>query len=164
MLRNTGSNRENIRIENDIILDPLNKPITYNTRQESDSTITEEQNNLDKEMSIKKLNNSIKVLEANMNMYLIYDNYDTKNKIILEDLKKKQKNQEKELKKLIEDRDKLKLALSYNDDKGTQFKKKSNILGVVNIILLLLLIASIVLIIYTIYTYDDNILLNEMYY
>ena len=54
-----------------------------------------------------KAENLLKTLEANMKMYMIYDNYDTKNEVILKDLKKAE-NQGSELKKLIEDRDKLK--------------------------------------------------------
>ena len=65
------------------------------------------------------------------------------NEVIVTDLKKKSKNQESELKQLIQDRDKLKTVLDYNKDKMINYDKKGNIFKYMNLFLLILIIALV---------------------
>jgi hypothetical protein len=97
-------------------------------------------------------------LEANMKMYMIYDNYDSKNEVILSDLKKKEINQSKELKQLNEDRDKLKVVLDYDKTKAYTYVQGTKNISNLNIFLLILLIACIVLIIYRILTHPYGLI------
>ena len=106
----------------------------------------------------KKLRNLFSRLEANMKMYMIYDNYDSKNKVILSDLKKKEINQTKELKQLNEDRDKLKVELDYDKTKASTYVHGTKTIRNLNIFLLILLIACIVLIIYRILTHPYGLI------
>ena len=84
---------------------------------------------------------------------MLFDNYDSKNNVILEDLKKKAESQEHELKKTIEQRDKL-MAL-YQDTKEDveEYKDDEKSYKIVNILLFILLLAKIIFIIYKLYTY-----------
>ena len=59
----------------------------------------------------KHFKNQVDSLKAYLNMYLLYDSYDNKNSVILDDLVKKMNNQQKELKKIYEDKDKLKSVI-----------------------------------------------------
>jgi hypothetical protein len=104
------------------------------------------------------LNKLYERLKTNIHMYSIYDNYDSKNKVILADLKKKERNQAKELKQLIEDRDKLKVVLDYDKNKSSKYVNGTTTIGRINILLLLLLIACIVLIIYRILTHPYGLI------
>tara|TARA_B110001469_G_scaffold127704_1_gene149916 strand:+ start:3735 stop:4571 length:837 start_codon:yes stop_codon:yes gene_type:complete len=105
-----------------------------------------------------ELNKLYERLKTNIHMYSIYDNYDSKNKVILADLKKKERNQAKELKQLIEDRDKLKVVLDYDKNKSSKYVNGTTTIGRINILLLLLLIACIVLIIYRILTHPYGLI------
>ena len=124
--------------------------------------------NYEIETKKKKLTTQFSRLEANMKMYMIYDNYDSKNKVILSDLKKKEINQSKELKQLNEDRDKLKGVLDYDKTKASKYVQGSKRIRNLNIFLLILLIACIVLIIYRILTHPyglidiKNILVEDL--
>lgn len=109
-----------------------------------------------------KATSLLKTLEANMKMYMIYDNYDTKNEVILKDLKKKAENQSLELKKLIEDRDKLKTVLDYDKTKEEKFDKSANIVKIINILLFLTIIGLIALIIYRIMTHPSLIMSKNL--
>ena len=129
-----------------------------------------EQSPTDREARISRYNkakrskaeNLLKKLEANMKMYMIYDNYDTKNEVILKDLKKKAENQGSELKKLIEDRDKLKTVLDYDKVKEEKFDKSANIVKIINIVLFLTIIGMIALIIYRIMTHPSLLMSKSL--
>lgn len=131
-------------------------PILTKSSQVSGSTDDDEQ----KGKAV--LENNFNTMKSNLQMYLTYDNYDSKNNIILHDLKKKSENQDKKLKELTEERDKLKIILDHKKKKGTRFKFKSSLLSKINIVLLLLLIACITLIIYRIITHPYNVFTSDM--
>lgn len=103
-----------------------------------------------------------KSLETNMKMYMIYDNYDSKNAVILKDLKKKATNQESELKQLKEDRDKLKSVLDFDKENQEKYDKNSDILKGINVFLLLIIIGLIALIIYRIMTHPSLKISNNI--
>ena len=92
-------------------------------------------------------------MRNNLKMYMLYDNFDSKNKVILLDLKKKAKNQEEELKKILESRDKLKVEFQTKHDDTNEFKSKDKTTENINILLFLILLGTIIFIIYKIYTY-----------
>ena len=103
-------------------------------------------------------------MKSNLEMYMLYDNYESKNKVILIDLKKKALNQDEELKKIIESRDKL-MAEFQNKRYNTKlYKSKDSKTEILNTILFLILIATIIFIIYKIYTYplNDSNINNEI--
>lgn len=98
-------------------------------------------------------------LESNLKMYMLFDNYDTKNEAILIDLKKKSINQEEELKNLIESRDKLMAIYSNKKDDNKEFDDDDKTYSIVNPVLFVILLAAIIFIIYKLYTYpieDDS--------
>lgn len=101
----------------------------------------------------KQIQTLFKKMKSNLEMYMLYDNYDSKNKVILIDLKKKAENQEKELKKTLESRDKLMAEFQTTKDNTELYKSKDSNTEIINTILFLLLIGTIVFIIYKIYTY-----------
>ena len=120
--------------------------------------VSTENPNYEIETKKKNLTTQFSRLEANMKMYMIYDNYDSKNKVILSDLKKKEINQSKELKQLNEDRDKLKVVLDYDKTKSSKYVQGAKRIRNLNILLLILLIACIVLIIYRILTHPYGLI------
>jgi hypothetical protein len=98
-------------------------------------------------------------LESNLKMYMLFDNYDTKNEAILIDLKKKSINQEEELKNLIESRDKLMAIYANKKDDNKEFDDDDKTYSIVNPVLFVILLAAIIFIIYKLYTYpveDDS--------
>ena len=101
----------------------------------------------------KQLTNLFKKMKSNLEMYMLYDNYDNKNEVILIDLKKKAKNQEEELKQIMESRDKLMAEFQTKRDNTELYKSKDSKTEIINTLLFLLLIGTIVFIIYKIYTY-----------
>ena len=105
------------------------------------------------ELRKKQVGKLFSKLESNLKMYMLYDNYDTKNEAILTDLKKKASNQEEELKELIESRDKLMAFYSNKKQQTEEFNDKDKTFDVVNTILFIILLALIVFIIYKLYTY-----------
>ena len=101
----------------------------------------------------KQITTLFKKMKSNLEMYMLYDNYDSKNKVILVDLKKKATNQEAELKKILESRDKLMAEFQSKRDNTELYKSKDSRTEILNKILFLILIGTIVFIIYKIYTY-----------
>jgi hypothetical protein len=103
-------------------------------------------------------------LESNLKMYMLYDNYDSKNEVILTDLKKKAKNQEGELKKLIESRDLLMAVYSNKKETSEEMGDDEKNMKLVNYVLFVILLASIVFIIYKLYTYpiDSSLSVNNL--
>jgi len=103
-------------------------------------------------------------LESNLKMYMLYDNYDTKNDVILADLKKKADNQEDELKKLIESRDLIMAVYSNKKDDSEEKGEDERNITLVNYVLFVVLIAAIVFIIYKLYTYplESSISVNNL--
>ena len=104
----------------------------------------------------KELNSTFDRLKSNFEMYMLYDNYDKKNNTLIQQLKKKVDNQNKELKQLIEDRDKLKTLLENDITTNTSYHKNKNILIGLNIILFIIFVILIVAIIYRILTYPHT--------
>ena len=104
-------------------------------------------------MRKKQIKKLFKKMESNLQMYMLYDNYDNKNEVILLDLKKKAKNQDDELKKILESRDKLMAQFKTKQDNTDSYKSKDSKTEILNTILFLLLIGTIIFIIYKIYTY-----------
>jgi len=69
--------------------------------------------------------NQLENLKAYINMYFLYDGYDSKNKVILDDLEKKLKNQKDNLKELYEKNDKIKNGVVvFNEKINIELKKK----------------------------------------
>lgn len=108
---------------------------------------------------LAKKNNILKVyktMESNMNMYLLYDNYDDKNKVILDDLKKKTAIQTKELKDLTETRDKLKIIVDNTKDDSSEFTQQYHTHYYINITLTIILAITIGIIIYIVLIEDSD--------
>ena len=85
-------------------------------------------------------------LETALKLHLLFDNYETKNGVIITDLDKKLTNQQKELKDLKESNDKIRQLIDYdreNIDKNSSNKK---IVKIANIILSISLLIVILLI------------------
>jgi hypothetical protein len=72
----------------------------------------------------KHFENQIDLLRSYLNLYQLFDGYDSKNSIVLKDLEKKLINQKKELKLLYETRDKLHSNLDYSKLKFEEHKTK----------------------------------------
>jgi len=97
---------------------------------------------LDKDLNKKQTEDILKVqkLKTSMELYLLYDNYNVKNSVIIKDLTKKYENQMKELKKQNEKND----MLSHNINiLKTKITKNNNI----NTTLLVFIIIFVILII-----------------
>lgn len=93
----------------------------------------------------KHFKNQVESLKAYLNMYLLYDSYDNKNSVILDDLVKKMNNQQKEMKKIYEDKDKLKAVIHESKLEAEKYEKRKKIL------LLFIIIFSITIPIILIY-------------
>lgn len=104
-------------------------------------------------MRKKQIKNLFKKMESNLEMYMLYDNYDSKNEVILIDLKKKATNQTQELKTILESRDKLMAEFQTKRDNTDLYKSKDSNTEIINTLLFLVLLGTIVFIIYKIYTY-----------
>ena len=102
-----------------------------------------------------RMGKQLSIMEANLKMYMLYDNYQIKNEVIIKDLKKKANNQEEELKALIEKRDKLKVNYDEKVDEQYETTTEEKNMKTANIILFIVLIALLVFMIYKIYTYED---------
>tara|TARA_B100001057_G_scaffold475862_1_gene543122 strand:- start:1842 stop:2312 length:471 start_codon:yes stop_codon:yes gene_type:complete len=76
----------------------------------------------------KHFKNQVDSLKAYLNMYLLYDSYDNKNSVILDDLVKKSNNQQKEMKKLYEDKDKLRSNINEYKLESEEYEKKKKLL------------------------------------
>jgi len=95
-------------------------------------------------MNDSKLLDKIKI---SLDMYLLYDNYNLKHKILIKDLSKKLNNQNNSLKGKSEEIDVLNYKL--NDIKiNTQKNNKTNLLLILGIIMLIILIIIISILIY----------------
>ena len=105
-----------------------------------------------------QINGLYNKMRSNLKMYMLYDNFDSKNKVILSDLKKKTKNQEEELKNILESRDKLKVEFQTKHDDTKELTSKDKTTENINTLLFLILLGTIIFIIYKIYTYpmDQN--------
>jgi len=117
----------------------------------------------------KQIDSLFKKMSSNLKMYMLYDNFDTKNEVILGDLKKKATNQEKKLKELVESRDKLMAEFTSKKDETNNSEEKENNMDIINYILGAILLLSIVFIIYKIYTYplegvnnNNNVNINKL--
>ena len=108
-----------------------------------------------------QIDNLFKKMRSNLKMYMLYDNFDSKNEVILVDLKKKAKNQEEELKQILESRDKLMAEFQTKKENTNEFKSKDKNTETINTILFLILIGSIIFIIYKLYNYPTDKLNNN---
>jgi ABC-type antimicrobial peptide transport system permease subunit len=79
-------------------------------------------------------------LEASLKTYILFNNYENKNEVIIKDLNKKLINQDKEVKDLAEDKDKIKTLILFNKNKLNRSKRKQTIFLVLNIVLLIAII------------------------
>lgn len=164
-----GASQSTTKYENQIgIADSSGITISFD-QLEADSSGTGSSDETINYLKSKRaaMDNQVKILESNMKMYMIYDNYDSKNEVIIKDLKKKSQNQANELKQLIQDRDKLKSVLDYDKGKMKRYDKIGNIFKIINLVLFLLIIGLIALIIYRALTHpilyvSDNISLNNI--
>ena len=148
-------------------------PQAYTFTNESDSNATGFSSNEtaykpDNDLRYKQIDSLFKKMSSNLKMYMLYDNFDTKNEVILGDLKKKATNQEKELKELVESRDKLMAEFTSKKDETNNSEEKENNMDIINYILGAILLLSIVFIIYKIYTYplegvnNNNVSINKL--
>ena len=102
-----------------------------------------------------RMGKQLGIMEANLKMYMLYDNYQVKNEVIIKDLKKKANNQEEELKALTEKRDKLKAEYDEKVDEQYDTTAEEKNIKIANIVLFIVLIALLVFMIYKIYTYEN---------
>ena len=79
-------------------------------------------------------------LEASLKTYILFNNYENKNEVIIKDLNKKLINQDKEVKDLAEDKDKIKTLILFNKNKLNRSKTKQTVFLVLNIVLLIAII------------------------
>ena len=93
------------------------------------------------------LNNLNKRLETSLKIYLMLDNYDNKNEIIIRDLDKKYKIQNEEIKSLYENKDKIKSIIENKRKSTNKNLKNKNVLNLVNILLIITLITIISIIV-----------------
>jgi len=116
------------------------------------------------ELRKKQVEKLVGQLESNLKMYMLYDNYDSKNEVILADLKKKAENQEEELKQLIESRDLLMAVYSNKKDVSEEISDDEKNMNIVNYVLFVILLAAIVFIIYKLYTYpiESSLSINNL--
>ena len=91
---------------------------------------------------ISKLSNNLEKIKASMDMYLLYDNYNLKNNVIIKDLEKKIRNQNGDVKT---DEEKIyKLKFNINNLKENIEKNKNIKLYLLIVIILTLLLIIIV--------------------
>ena len=79
----------------------------------------------------KHFMNQLELLRSYLNLYLLFEGYDSKNSIVVKDLEKKLNTQRQELKLLYESRDKMRRNLDYSKSKYEKHidkKKNLNIL------------------------------------
>jgi hypothetical protein len=138
----------------DIITDSRNYEFDQETIIMADNNIGFGDYSLDNfKLRKKQVGKLFNKLESNLKMYMLYDNYDTKNEVILTDLKKKTANQEEELKNLTESRDKLMAFYSNKKQETHELNESDNTFDLVNKLLFIILLALIVFVIYKLYTY-----------
>ena len=116
---------------------------------ESDGSDTRRFINLnDSNENIKKyFNQQLKKLETTLKLSLLFDNYENKNNVIINDLNKKYKSQNKEIKQLYENKDKIKNIIQiYREkiDNNLSIKKR---LKIINIILFIIIVLMSIVII-----------------
>ena len=102
-----------------------------------------------KEDTTKIMNDSklLDKIKISLDMYLLYDNYNVKHKVMLSDLSKKLQNQNKNIKVKSEEIDVLNYKL--NDIKiNTQKNNKTFLLLIIGIIILIILISILCFLIY----------------
>jgi hypothetical protein len=88
-------------------------------------------------LKFKKLT---KKLETTLKLYLLFDNYEIKNDIIIKDLEKKLINQNKEVKNLSEDKDRVKYIIQFNKSKIKKSNTQDKIYIGLNIVLLIVIV------------------------
>ena len=89
----------------------------------------------------------LKKLDTTLKLSLLFDNYENKNSVIINDLNKKYKNQNKEIKHLVENKDKIKNIIQiYREkiDTNLSIKKRLHIINI--IIAIIIILMSIVII------------------
>lgn len=96
-------------------------------------------------------------LKQYMNMFFLYDGYDSKNFIILKDLEKKLLNQKKDIKLLYEKKDNLRSTIDYSKEEIIEDKNKNTIYIINIIILVLICIILFVIIIFIPPNTNNNI-------
>ena len=86
-------------------------------------------------------------LETALKLHLLFDNYETKNSVIITDLDKKLINQQKELKDLKESNSKIRQLIEYDKENIDDTTSQKNIIKITNIILSisLLIVISLIL-------------------
>ena len=117
----------------------LDKYSLYDLLQKSSSQINLNKIKIDSELLDK--------IQMSLDMYVLYDNYNLKHKVLDIDLSKKLENQNKEIKGKSEEIDTLNFKINYIKNKS---KKNSNIklLILIGIIILVILIPIICIFIY----------------
>jgi hypothetical protein len=92
------------------------------------------------------ISTNLEKIKASMDMYLLYDNYNLKNNVIIKDLKKKLQNQNAEVKTDDEQIDKLKFNINnLKENIETNKSIKLYLLIVIILALLLIIIFSVLL-------------------
>ena len=115
-------------------------PSTQTTiSNQTTSTLTENDN--------KDISSNYDALKTNLKLYLLYDNYNNKNSVIITDLNKKLKNQTNELKLKHEDYDKIQFDLEIIKDKNNKINEMKTELSITIIVFLVLIVINILLII-----------------
>lgn len=85
-------------------------------------------------------------LDTALKLHLLFDNYETKNGVIITDLDKKLTNQQKELKDLKESNDKIRQLIDYDKGNIQETTNQKKIVKIANIILSISLLIVILLI------------------
>jgi hypothetical protein len=92
------------------------------------------------------ISNNLEKIKASMDMYLLYDNYNLKNTVIIKDLEKKLLNQNADVKTDSEQIDKLKFNINnLKENIETNTNIKLYLLIVIILALLLIIIFSVLL-------------------
>ena len=135
-------------INNLPIIDFRNNPMRTISGSE---TATSMSNGLKKDLATKKIivNSHFKQLQQKLDtalkLHLLFDNYETKNSVIITDLDKKLTKQQKELKDLKESNDKIRQLIDYDKGNIQVTTNQKKIVKTANIILSLSLLIVILL-------------------
>ena len=90
-------------------------------------------------VSEEVLNKNIKKLDMLLRTYLLFDNYEDKNEVIIKDLQKKVKNQNKDIKNLDETTYRQKEFLENKKKKINNILYRNKIYNILSIILLIII-------------------------
>ena len=122
-------------------------PSQYTTIFTTQTTISNQTTSTLTENEDKDIIPNYEALKTNLKLYLLYDNYNNKNSVIIKDLNKKLKNQTNELKLKHEDYDKIQFDLEIIKEKNNKINEVKKQLTITIFVFLILIVINILLII-----------------